>query len=435
MSSGGYPAGGGEIGVIGAGPAGSFFALHLLRLLGEAGRKGRVTLIDRKEFESHGPAGCNMCAGAIGAPVVQKIADLGLPLDPAVVRRIAGGYEIHGRRVSVTVDDPRGGGIYTVFRGGGPVAPARSAKSFDKFLLDAAVARGAQFLHDRVEAVERTPGRVFRVLLAGGGRREFDFLVGAFGVNTTLARRLGTGYQPPATWHTVQAEIAADNAFITDRLRNRIHIVPAVSGAVRFLAITPKDDFLTLTGIGAHVRIRDLEAEVAGNPVLRALLPPGRRIICHCHPQVPVGVATRPFGDGIAVVGDAFISRHLKNGIESSHDTARFLAEAIVRHGFSEAVLREHFFRRCVALFRYDNVWGRLIFGVYETILRRGRLSDMYLAAVEREKRTGKGLQARILWAVFAGDASYRSIALDALSPPAVAGLFGNLSLRARHEA
>lgn len=417
----------GSVGVIGAGPAGTFFALHLLRLLGEAGRKGRVTLIDRKVFERHGPAGCNMCAGAIGTAMVRKLEALGLPLDARVIRRIANGYEIHGRRVSVMVDSPDGGGIYTVFRGGGPVAPTGPAKSFDKFLLDAAVARGVEFVHDRVETIEQAGGSGFRVVLSGGGSRRFDFLVGAFGVNTTLAPKLRIGYEPPTTWHTVQAEIPADNVFITECLRNRIHIVPPTRPSVRFLAITPKDDVLTLTGIGEHVRIADLEGERTGNPVLRSLLPEESRILCHCHPQVPVGVAKRPFGDRIAIVGDAFISRYLKNGIESSHDTARILAEAMVGGGISGMSLRDNFYRPCMARFRYDNVWGRGLFGIYEDILRKGRLSDIYLAAADREKTAGRGFQARILWSVFAGDAPYREIAFDALSPAAVLGLLKSL--------
>lgn len=414
---------GASVGVIGAGPAGAFFALHLLRLLDEAGRTANVTLIDRKTFECHGPAGCNMCAGAIGTAMVLKIEALGLPLDPRIIQRIANGYEIHGRHVSVTVDSPDGAGIFTVFRGGGPSSPQGQVRSFDKFLLDAAVTRGAEFVHERVEAVERTGAGGFRVGLSGGGSRRFDFLAGAFGVNTTLIRKMGIGYEPPATWHTVQAEVPAGRDFIAGSLGNRIHIVPSSRASMRFLAITPKDDVLTVTGIGEHVRISDLKGEMTDNPVFRSLLPGTGGILCHCHPQVPVGVARRPFDDGIGVVGDAFISRYLKNGIESSHDTARLLAEAVVRNGVSATALRENFYRPCVARFRYDNRWGRVLFGLYEEILRVGRLADVYLAAVDRERRTGRGHQARILWSVFAGDSPYREIAVQALSPGAALGL------------
>ncbi len=414
---------GAEIGVIGAGPAGTFFALHLLEMLGDSGRAARVSLVDRKTFDCSGPSGCNMCAGAIGAGMIGKMERLGLVLDDRVVRRTAEGYEIHGRGVSVTVRNPSRGAIYTVFRGGGPVTHEGRARSFDQYLLDAATARGAEFLHERVEGIERT-ARGFRVGLSGGGRREFDFLVGAFGVNSAVHRRLDIGYAPPRTWHTVQGELPADNEFIVNRLGNRIHIVPALGKTIRFLAITPKDDFLTLTGIGKHVKIADLEKERRENRAFRDLLPEGARIMCHCHPQVPVGVARRPFADRFAVVGDAFISRYLKNGIESSHDTARILAEAITRHGVSAEALRRNFHRRCMDLFRCDNIWGKILFGIYEEVLRKGRLGDAYLRSVTSAAEAGNATQSRILWSVFAGDAPYRQIAREAFAPRSIMGVW-----------
>lgn len=410
---------GSSIGVIGAGPAGTFFALHLLSLLKERGRSAGITLIDRKAFDCSGPSGCNMCAGAIGTAMVRKIESFGLVLEDRVIRRIADGYEIHGRDVSVNIVNPERGAIYTVFRGGGPVASTGKHKSFDQYLLDAAVARGAEFLQDRVAAVAAAP-RGFRLTFSGGGTRRFDFLVGAFGVNTALSGKLGIGYRPPRTWHTVQAELPADNDFIVGTLRNRIHIVPAVGRTIRFLAITPKDDFLTLTGIGEHVRIAELERERAENAVLRGLLPPGARVLCHCHPKVPVGVARRPYSDRVAMVGDAFISRYLKNGIESSYDTARILALAVTDHGTAASDLREHFYRPCLRRFRYDNLWGRALFGTYEAVLRKRRVSDAYLRWVVHEGAGHAGTQGRILWSVFAGDAPYREIAREAFTARSV---------------
>jgi flavin-dependent dehydrogenase len=410
---------GAEVGVIGAGPAGTFFALHLLRALEESGRSARITLFDRKTFDDSGPSGCNMCAGAIGDSMVRKLESLGLTLDERVVRRIADGYEIHGRNVTVNVVNPERGAIYTVFRGGGPVATTEERKSFDQFLLDAAIARGAQFFHKRVEKIQPLPDG-FRVETDDGAIRDFDFVVGAFGVNAVITRKLVPEYKPPTTWHTVQSELPADNNFIVNRLRNRIHIVSALGKEIRFLAVTPKDDFLTLTGIGEHVRIRDLERERAENPILSGLLPPGTKVLCHCHPKVPVGIARNPFSDRVAIVGDAFISRYLKNGIESSYDTSRILAEGILRFGVSKKALRDHFYRPCIRQFRYDNFWGKTLFGIYETVLRKGRISDAYLKHAVDSAAGEKGSQAHILWSVFAGDAPYREIAREAFAPRSV---------------
>ncbi len=420
---------GSSIGVVGAGPAGTLFALHLLALLRERRRSLGITLIDRKTFECAGPSGCNMCAGAIGAVMVEKLERLGLPIDDRVIRRIADGYEIHGMDISVNVVNPERGAIYTVFRGGGPVASTGTRKSFDQYLLDAAVERGAEFFHERVERIERIP-RGFRLGFSDGSARQFDFLVGAFGVNSEIVEKLDIPYVPPRTWHTVQAEIPADNETIVRQLRNRIHILPAKGRRIRFLAITPKDDFLTLTGIGEHVRIRDLKREIDENRALATLLPEGMRILCHCHPQVPVGVGKHPYADRVGIIGDAFVSRYLKNGIESAHDTSRVLAEAILEHGVSEPELREHFYRPCIRRFRYDNGWGKVLFGIYEIVLRKSRISDAYLKGVGGAEAGTRGTQARILWSVFAGDTPYREIAREAFTPRAVWDLLKNLLVR-----
>ena len=73
---------GGMVGVIGAGPAGTFFALHFLTLRKESGRAAGITLFDRKTFECSGPAGCNMCAGAIGGEMAGTVRGVGLTLSP-----------------------------------------------------------------------------------------------------------------------------------------------------------------------------------------------------------------------------------------------------------------------------------------------------------------------------------------------------------------
>ena len=203
-----------------------------------------------------------------------------------------------------------------------------------------------------METVEKISAG-YRLTFPGGARKEFDFLVGAFGVNSSISRMFRIGYVPPPTWHTVQAEIPASNEFIVERLRNRIHIVPGRGKGIRFLAITPKDDFLTLTGSGEHVKIADLENERIRNVALASLLPQDAKVVCHCHPQVPVGVALQPIrADGDH--RDAFI--HLKNGINSTTPRA---AAGDDRNGISSGPLGA--LSIALQLFRYDNVWNRLL--------------------------------------------------------------------------
>lgn len=412
-----------RIGVIGAGPAGTFFAIHIDNLARKLNKKLSITLFDRKVFDLFGPRGCNMCAGAIGYITYDKIRDAGISLQDTAVRRIADGYVIHGKRRNAHIIHPERKGIYTVFRGGGPLLEEEVRyKSFDQVLLDQCIERGMVFINERVKDVEvlgTGRGRLFIVETHDGKKEEFDILVGAFGVNSPISNYLIPEYTPPKTWHTCQAEIKVDPDYIPRVLGNMIHIFSTEDRRIRFIAITPKDEFLTISAIGEYVKIAYLREELEKNERLKAFLPEKYELICHCHPQAPVGCAVNAFDDGVAVIGDAFVSRFLKNGIESAYETSRILAEAIVRYGSERDILDEYFARKCIDAYHADNRWGKLLFEIYERILRRGFLSDIYIGCVQKEGEDASAPYARltrILWGVFAGDQPYREIIQEAFT-------------------
>ena len=56
---------GAKIAVIGAGPAGTFFANFAYHLAKEKGLEVAITIFDGKDFNLVGPPSCNLCAGVI----------------------------------------------------------------------------------------------------------------------------------------------------------------------------------------------------------------------------------------------------------------------------------------------------------------------------------------------------------------------------------
>lgn len=412
-----------RIGVIGAGPGGTFFAIHLDNLARKNNKNYQITLFDRKVFDLVGPRGCNMCAGAIGYITHDKIKDTGIELQQSTVRRIADGYVIHGKKRDAFIIHPEKKGIYTVFRGGGPILEKNSRyKSFDQALLDECVSRKMLFVNERVKSVEvqgEGPNKTFVVETPGGNTWEFDFIVGAFGVNSPISNHLIHDYIPPTTWHTCQAEIRVDTDYIPKVLGNMIHIFSTEDRRIRFIAITPKDEYLTISAIGEHVKIAHLREELEMNKRLKSFLPESYEVICHCHPQAPVGCAVNSFDDGVAVIGDAFVSRFLKNGIESAYETSKMLAETLVHHGSTREALERYFYNRCFQAYHTDNRWGKILFEIYERILRKGFLSDIYIGCVQKEGEDASIESARltrILWGVFAGDQPYREIVHEAFT-------------------
>jgi flavin-dependent dehydrogenase len=408
------------IAIIGGGPAGSFFAHFMLTRGKRAGIDMDVTIYDRKSFLDYGPKGCNMCAGALGHHLVEHLRRERIPLPAHVIRQEIEGYVLHahGRHVHLRQDERP---IYTVFRGNSPSPSTQGITSFDQFLLDHAVSRGARFMREKVVRVDWPKQPSDRVrLFTQTGELEADLVVGAFGVNTSLRHRFMKDYVPPQTWVACQAEIAIDPAFNENVFNKHIHVFALGEQTIQFVALTPKGDFITVTAIGPAVKKAHLE-EVLRRPDVSPYLPENWTISCHCHPRFPTGAARKPYRDRALLVGDACEARYLKNGIESAYFTALFAAKTCLDYGVSEdALARYH--HLCRKRFGFDNRCGKMLFAIHNAVAAGPRLSRAHLAVAEME-HTHRDRQRQVLsnslWSMFTGDMPYRKILKDLFKPAA----------------
>lgn len=415
-----------RVGVAGAGPAGSFFAIWLLTLARKTGQSFDVTLYDPRDFSRPGPTGCNMCAGVITDSLVRPMARLGIVLPEHLIQRRIRGYVLVTRWGAVDIPVPEGRAVYSTYRGPGPLGmyPAEPA-SFDQFLLDCAVRLGAAAVRQRVCDVElpRCPHGLFRLKRSDGLSDEVDLLVAAFGVNSGLRRvfeRLPLGYRPPRVERACQAELPTGAQFIEQTLRSRVVIFALGWRNLRFAALTPKKEHITVTLIGGSPSRADLEAFLSLQQV-RPFLPTGWRPperYCHCFPALPVTAAANPVSDCVLVVGDANVSRYLKSGIESSFFTAFLAAKAVSAGLTSRAQLRAGFLRECQRRYARDNFYGKALFCALDVISRSRVLSRAHIKMLMAEKASrGGGPLNELVWSLFAGAASYRHILVSALSP------------------
>jgi flavin-dependent dehydrogenase len=142
-----------KVGIIGAGPAGTFFALHLMRMGSEKGLTFDITIFDNKLFTDTGARGCNMCAGAISDTLINKMTNLDIVMSKEVLRDRVTGYVMHLKGETVLINVDPSVSIYTVFRSAGPVSSSENIRGFDQALLEYAVKEGVQFVHQRVKKV------------------------------------------------------------------------------------------------------------------------------------------------------------------------------------------------------------------------------------------------------------------------------------------
>ena len=411
------------MGIIGGGPSGTFCALALLSRASHAARQVHVTIFDRRPFTEYGPRGCNMCAGVISHSVVSNMRRLGITIPRDVVQREIEGYRLVTRVGEVHLKKPPNHKIYTAYRGRGPRwADWPRERSFDNFLLRTATGAGAEHVPELVTDVVLSPRP--QIVLAKGEMREVDVVIGAFGVNSPMPRRLAGlafGYRPPRTATACQAEIPLDADYISETFRNEITIFALGLPRVKFAALTPKEEHLTVTLIGERVRRTDLEAFLE-HPFVRPLLPAGWQMpdrFCSCSPRFPISRARCPVTDNLAVVGDAHIARYFKNGLESAFWTATLAADAVLAGDRSADDLRRRYATPCRKRFGYDNACGRGLFLIHDVISRLPLVTAAHVRAARREQTAPASRQrlTRVLWQMFTGDAPYASILRNAARP------------------
>jgi flavin-dependent dehydrogenase len=431
MSQPTYLQSGNTVGVVGAGPAGSFFAIELLRRARALGLDIKVDIYDGKNFARKGAPGCNMCAGAVGTRLIQEIErSTSTTIPREVIHYEIEGYAVHYQDSYAKLENETTKKIYGVYRGAGPVSTENpdGARSFDQFLLSQAIGLGARHIQQNVHDIDvpSTLGGRPVLHLVNDSRAAYDLVVGAFGVNSQLANRLLYGYQPPPTWKTCVIEARVPEEFQRERLHNMIHFFVLKQPDIRYVALIPKGEHVTITAIGEDVDVVATERLVRDS-YMRDYLPPDWKLDCHCHPRVALGAARLPYSERFVIVGDASDSRYLKNGVESALVTARLAVDCVINHGLTAKDFEKHFWRRCSRVFGRDNIYGRMLFEIYDRVFPHPLLAPVYFAVLRSERKLKRpgALLTNALLAAFTGDQSYKRILLRALNPRLATRMMG----------
>ena len=198
---------GSRIAIIGGGPAGSFFALHLLRRASQAGLPLVVTIFEGKDFSKRGPPGCNRCAGILSSRLLHAMEAHGwTPPVETIMARISG-YRliVNGQHFALPPPTPASH-ILSVYRGSGPRwGSPTTVTSFDGWLLEQAKGAGADVVQTRVQAVNATSEGI--QVQADERWESFDLVVLAAGINGKLMPLHGLSYHPPRRQTMAQDEV------------------------------------------------------------------------------------------------------------------------------------------------------------------------------------------------------------------------------------
>ncbi len=424
---------GSRVGVIGGGPAGSFFTLFLLKMAETIDLQVDVDIYEPRHFVHQGPAGCNHCGGIVSEFLVQLLAAEGFRLPPEVVQRGIDSYTLHMDVGTVRLETPlQEKRIAAVYRGNGPRdgAPV-DVVGFDRHLQDLAVARGAKIKRQLVSRITWEEDRP-HIECAVGERERYDLVAVAAGINSNVLQSiegLEFGYQIPDTVRTFICEFYLGAKTVRKHLGKSMHVFLLDIPRLEFAAIIPKGDFVTLCLLGDEID-DSLVLQFLDSPEVQACFP--KQIVpstvCHCFPRINVKGATRPFTDRIVLVGDSGVTRLYKDGIGAAYRTAKAAARTAVFHGVSDEAFAKHYWPTCRQI-DVDNTIGRLIFRVSHAIQKTRLTRRALLRMTEKEQaRSGnRRHMSGVLWDLFTGSAPYREILFRTFRPAFLTGLGWNL--------
>ena len=427
---------GSRVGVIGGGPAGSFFTIFLLDTAERMGMDIQVDIYEPRDYTRPGPVGCNMCGGIISESLVQNLAAEGINLPPTVVQRGIDSYMLHMDVGSVRIETPlQEKRIAAIYRGPGP-RDIKEIKwgSFDGYLQKLAIEKGANVINERVDEIIWDDG-LPQIKVRKGEPQSYDLVTIAVGVNTAsrkLFANLNFDYETPKTTKTFIQEYYLGEEQIEEVFGSSMHVFLLDIPRLEFAAIIPKGDYVSVCLLGEDID-KELVTNFMNSPEVQNCFPPGWDFdanSCNCSPRINIAGAGHPYGDRIVFIGDSGVTRLYKDGIGAAYRTAKSAATTAALQGISAEDFKEHYWPACRKI-ETDNMIGQVMFLVTRLIQgqRVARRAVLRMTADEQKDVDSKKRMSMVLWDMFTGSAPYRDIFVRTLSPVFLTRLLGDLAI------
>jgi flavin-dependent dehydrogenase len=427
---------GSKIAVIGGGPAGSFFTYYALDYAERMGLDITIDIYESKEFTCAGPKGCNNCGGIVSESLIQSLSTEGIVLPSQVIQRGIESYTMHLENGSTVIETPlQEQRIASMFRGIGPKGSSdEEMASFDNFLLELCQEQGAKVIRDRVTEAIRTADGV-TLTTKGQHKARYDLVAGAVGLNgktLNLFKSICPSFEPPETTKTYISEFQLAPELIDKHFGNSMHVFLLNLANIKFGALIPKDNYVTLVLLGKDINM-EMAASFVNSEAVRKLFPAGVELEditpCKCFPSINVNGAKLAYDDRVVLIGDSASSKLYKNGIGAAYITGKAAANTAIFNGISAHAFKKYYQPICSDLDR-DNKLGKFIFSVtgiiQKSIVLKGALLSMVIS--EQRKSSHKRRMSSVLWDTFTGSATYTNIFARCLNPLLLVSLLWNIT-------
>ncbi len=439
-----------RVAIVGGGPAGSFFAYHLLRESRRINRHVDVVIVEKRRPTDIGTdglhcRGCNFCAGGISPRLNEILTQHGFVVPDEVIQGYVDYVWIHGQWKNFRLRVPKDMLMYSVFRGSLPGRRNDKAAGFDEFLLGEAVREGARILYGEVQSIAYTASRMptLTVRTPSGERISLDagFVAIATGINARCGldyrddaliasvKQLNPAFAPGKSRKAFIFELDAGEDYLKRNMHREIHFIEYGSKrlALEHTALVPKGRFLTVAMIGKSIDEavlpqdgQQIIQEFLALPQIKRILPgiKAAPVACACCPRMAVTPARSPFGDRFAIIGDAVGSRLNKDGLFSAHVTASRLAHTVLHDGIDKQALARGY-GKTIKWLAADNRYGRMVFRASRVAFTKPVISRITYQSFATEFKVrderNRPLGA-VLWKIASGTADYGEVLREMFS-------------------
>ncbi len=434
---------GDKVVVIGGGPAGSFFAIHLLRKAKASNKHIDVIIVEKKKqlHQIDSPwirLGCNFCAGGISPRLYSILKEEKIDIPQEIIQEEFTHIWIQGLWKNVPLRVAKDTSMLSVFRGSLPHKRRDKGEGFDAILLKTALKEGAHILSEEVQSIRYNASGRLQVILKGPkvGNQflDADFVVVSTGINASKTqdenpliqsiKKINPDYKSVSVRKSFIFELDVGRDYLKRYMNKEVYFIEYGSKSLplEHIALIPKQNYLTVALIGecidkaAQGDRQRIIREFFLLPHIQRILPhidkPESFVVCMCAPLLTVGPAKFPYANRLAIIGDAAGTRLYKDGLYAAYITAKALAETILSEGIDRRTLAKEY---GIALkwLAEENRYGRLVFRWIRLTFSTALLSRIVYQTFATEMKLREESQrplGRILYKVACGTADYREI-------------------------
>ena len=394
---------GSNILVLGGGPAGALFAIHLLGQSKQASLDITVTIIDKKTVQQPGNLpcklkGCNYCAGIISPRLHNALGKSGISLPRELICVEFSHIWIHGLWKNFPLKLLPDQHMYSLFRGSLPLDRQDRTEGLDGFLLNQAQTRGAAVITGKVTDIRYTPlKKPYVTVVDASGKKtaiESDFVAIATGIHPFQGstrennpvfksfRRINPGFTPPRVRPALIFELKPSRGYLKKYMNKEIYFIVSGSKKLRLdhISLVPKGDYLTVALVGERIDrasfpedTRKIIGEFLSLYHSRTILPHitlhNTPVACSCTPFMVTAPSKGAVCDRIAVVGDALGSRLYRDGLFSAFVSAEALAKTVIHKGVDQKSLSGGY-DWVIQWLKTDTRCAELVIGWIQTVLK-----------------------------------------------------------------